>query len=39
MEKLYQVGEFAKMINKSVNTFQRWDREGTLTKKKDYCIG
>jgi DNA-binding transcriptional MerR regulator len=25
---MYSVGQFAKIINKSVNTLQRWDREG-----------
>ena len=31
MEKHYTVGEFGDLIGKSVNTLQRWDREGILT--------
>ena len=31
MEKFYTVGEFGDLIGKSVNTLQRWDREGILT--------
>jgi putative resolvase len=27
---MYSVGEFSKLINKSINTLQRWDREGIL---------
>ena len=27
----YSIGEFAKKIGVSVNTLQRWDREGILT--------
>lgn len=27
---MYNIGEFAKLINRSVNTLQRWDRQGTL---------
>lgn len=27
---MYKVGEFAKLIKKSVKTLQRWDREGTF---------
>lgn len=28
---MYTIGEFAKLINRSVKTLQRWDREGRLT--------
>ena len=31
---MYSIGEFAKIINKSVKTLQRWDREGTLVAKR-----
>lgn len=27
---MYKIGEFSKLIKKSVKTLQRWDREGTL---------
>lgn len=27
---MYSIGEFAKLINRSVRTLQRWDKEGTL---------
>ena len=27
---MYSIGEFAKLVNRSVRTLQRWDREGTL---------
>ena len=30
MDKQYKINEFAKMINVSVRTLQRWDNEGTL---------
>lgn len=30
MKSIYTVGEFSKLIGKSVNTLQRWDREGIL---------
>lgn len=35
MEKRYYIGEFAKLIGKSVKTLQRWDRNGRLTAKRD----
>lgn len=28
---MYSIGEFSKLIKKSVNTLQRWDREGVLS--------
>ncbi|MBI5755911.1 MAG: MerR family transcriptional regulator, partial [Nitrospirae bacterium] len=28
--KIYKLNEFAKLIGKSVQTLQRWDREGIL---------
>ena len=31
MEKQYKPNEFAKLINVSVRTLQRWDNEGILT--------
>lgn len=31
MEKIYNITEFSKLVGKSVNTLQRWDREGILT--------
>jgi predicted site-specific integrase-resolvase len=31
---MYSIGQFAKIINKSVNTLQRWDREGRLKAKR-----
>ena len=31
MEKIYYITEFADLINKSVKTLQRWDRDGILT--------
>lgn len=31
MDKQYKPNEFAKLINVSVRTLQRWDNEGTLT--------
>lgn len=31
---MYNIGEFAKLINKSVKTLQRWDREGILVAKR-----
>ena len=31
---MYNIGEFAKLINKSVKTLQRWDREGILIAKR-----
>lgn len=31
---MYSIGEFSKIINKSVNTLQRWDREGILVAKR-----
>ena len=31
---MYSIGEFSKIINKSVNTLQRWDREGVLVAKR-----
>jgi excisionase family DNA binding protein len=30
MDKQYKVGEFAELLNVSVRTLQRWDKEGTL---------
>ena len=30
MDKQYKINEFAKMINVSVRTLERWDNEGTL---------
>lgn len=30
MEKIYNITEFSKLVGKSVNTLQRWDREGIL---------
>ena len=30
MDKQYKINEFAKMINVSVRTLQRWDNEGIL---------
>lgn len=30
MENEYKVGEFAKLIGRTVSTLQRWDRDGTL---------
>ena len=30
MDKQYKINEFAKMVNVSVRTLQRWDNEGTL---------
>lgn len=30
MEKIYNVGQFAEMIGKSVKTLQKWDRDGVL---------
>lgn len=35
MEKRYYIGEFAKLIGKSVKTLQRWDRSGRLIAKRD----
>lgn len=31
---MYNIGDFAKLINKSVKTLQRWDREGILIAKR-----
>lgn len=31
MEKIYNITEFSKLVGKSVNTLQRWDRKGILT--------
>jgi len=31
---MYSIGEFSKIINKSVNTLQRWDREKRLVAKR-----
>lgn len=31
MDRKYKPNEFVKLVNVSVNTFQRWDREGILT--------
>ena len=31
---MYSVGEFSKLINRSVNTLQRWDRDGVLVAKR-----
>lgn len=31
---MYSIGEFSKLINKSVITLQRWDREGLLVAKR-----
>lgn len=28
---MYKIGEFAKLIKKSIKTLQRWDREGTFS--------
>lgn len=30
MDKIYNISEFGELINKSVITLQRWDREGIL---------
>jgi len=30
MDRVYKPNEFAKALNVSVTTLQRWDREGTL---------
>ena len=30
MKNIFKPQEFGKMINRSVNTLQRWDREGIL---------
>ena len=30
MAKYYNIGEFAKLINKSPDTLRRWDKEGKL---------
>ena len=30
MDKQYKINEFAKMINISVRTLQRWDKDGIL---------
>ena len=30
MKKIYKPKEFSELVNKSVNTLQRWDREGIL---------
>lgn len=34
MEKLYKPSQFAKMLNITVHTLQRWDREGILKAKR-----
>lgn len=31
MEKRYKPGEFAKLVNRTVGTLRKWDREGKLT--------
>jgi len=30
MKKIYKPKEFSELINRSVNAFQRWDRDGIL---------
>ena len=34
MEKRYKPGEFAKLVNRTVGTLRKWDREGKLTAKR-----
>jgi predicted site-specific integrase-resolvase len=36
MNKIYRPNEFAKLIGKSVQTLQRWDREGKLKAKRSF---
>ena len=44
MKKIYKLKEFSELINKSVNTLQRWDRTGiliahrTLTNRRYYTL-
>lgn len=44
MKKIYKPKEFSELINRSVNTLQRWDRDGvliahrTLTNRRYYTL-